>query len=67
MLISKKVYGGINLDTILNDTYIKNYKIDDRIKLFFANYVDSIIKNVRYGGSDCEGNRYNTCDYAPLN
>lgn len=67
MLISKKVYGGINLDTILNDSYIKQYDIDDRIKLFFANYVDSIIKNIRYGGDDYEGNRYNTCDYAPLN
>lgn len=67
MLISHRVYSCINLDTILDDNYIKQYDIDDKIKLFFANYVDNIIKNVRYGGSDSEGNRYNTHDYIPLN
>lgn len=66
MLISHKVYSGINKKTILEDEYIKKYDIDDDIKLFFADYVDKCIINIRYAGTDGEGCEYNTCDYAEI-
>lgn len=66
MLISKAVYGGINMDTILNDSYIKKYELNDKIKRFFAKYVSTIVKNVRFAGTDGEGCEYNTCDIKKL-
>ena len=66
MLISKAVYDGINMDTILNDSYIAKYKLDNKIKLFFAKYVSGIVENVRYAGTDWEGCEYNTCDIKKL-
>lgn len=66
MLISKAVYDGINMDTILNDSYIKKYELNDKIKRFFAKYVSTIVKNVRFAGTDGEGCEYNTCDIKKL-
>lgn len=66
MLGSKKVYNGINKETILRDEYIQRIKISDDIKLFFAGYVDGCIENIRYGGTDGEGCEYKSCDYVDV-
>lgn len=66
MLGSKKVYNGINQETILRDEYIQRIKISDDIKLFFAKYVDGCIENIRYGGTDGEGCEYKSCDYTDV-
>ena len=66
MLTSICVYDGINLDTILNNRYIKEYDISDEVKLFFAKYVKDMVINVRYAHTDSEGVEYNTHDYKKI-
>lgn len=67
MMVSKEVYGGINLEYILKDNYIMEYDIDDDLKLFCAKYVKNAISNTKYDGTDGEGNNYRSAEYIEIN
>ena len=59
-------YGSHNVEDVLKNKYIIDYKLPLEAKRIMVSYITKAIGSTGYGGEDGEGNSYRSCQFVPF-